>query len=233
MTEFFFITYANNSLLDHPERIKAMLKAMKADVPLDSFGDGLSDAYDILADYYIRAEKQGREHLVVNYLEFHYRHPTEQLKKLLSGSEKWFDRNDDGTNTIVRDQLSFQRVLTEISEGRAYDEIEGLKHLLKASEYMIKESVHMEPFSIKEKLEWSGTMAFSLPLFLKIYSAYSLRKFLLKEKDRKRLKNCPYCEKFFHAKDAKRKICYEMKCKNEYHRKDMKNRRNDDPERYC
>ncbi|MBA3034995.1 MAG: hypothetical protein FP814_00720 [Desulfobacterium sp.] len=48
-----------------------------------------------------------------------------------------------------------------------------------------------------------------------------------------RLRKCPHCKKFFIAKDKKRKICYEMECRNGYHREDMKKRRNDDPEKYC
>lgn len=60
----------------------------------------------------------------------------------------------------------------------------------------------------------------------------SLIEFLMTD-DLQRLKKCPFCMKFFIAKDAKRKICYKQACRNEYHRKDMANRRNIDPVKYC
>ena len=47
------------------------------------------------------------------------------------------------------------------------------------------------------------------------------------------IKKCPSCEKFFLARDTKRKICYATKCSKEYHRKDMRLRRETDPVRYC
>jgi hypothetical protein len=47
------------------------------------------------------------------------------------------------------------------------------------------------------------------------------------------LKKCSICENFFLAKDTKRKICYEKKCINKYHRDDMKKRRDINPVKYC
>lgn len=64
------------------------------------------------------------------------------------------------------------------------------------------------------------------------YSCRSLLDYLC-EGNLKQLKRCPYCNKYFIAKDAKRKICYEKKCLNIYHCSDMKKRRDKDPVRYC
>ncbi len=54
-----------------------------------------------------------------------------------------------------------------------------------------------------------------------------------RKNDLRKLKKCPYCNSYFIAKDTKRKICYEIACKNEYHKTDMKNRRDKDPIKYC
>jgi hypothetical protein len=64
------------------------------------------------------------------------------------------------------------------------------------------------------------------------YSCRSLLDYLC-EGNLKQLKRCPYCRKYFIAKDSKRKICYEKKCLNNYHRSDMKKRRDTDPVKYC
>lgn len=60
-----------------------------------------------------------------------------------------------------------------------------------------------------------------------------LVEYLSDSKNIKRIKKCPLCGVFFLAKDAKRKICYEMKCRKQYHKEDMKKRRDADPVRYC
>jgi len=64
------------------------------------------------------------------------------------------------------------------------------------------------------------------------YSCRSLLDYLC-EGNLKQLKRCPYCNKYFIAKDAKRKICYEKKCLNNYHSSDMKKRRDTNPVKYC
>jgi hypothetical protein len=66
-------------------------------------------------------------------------------------------------------------------------------------------------------------------------ACYSLSAFLvdLAHGGRKRIKQCPHCNRFFIAKDTKRAICYDSTCRNEYHREDMKKRREADPVKYC
>lgn len=74
-------------------------------------------------------------------------------------------------------------------------------------------------------------MIMATPGWLK-YSCRSLLDYLC-EGNLKQLKRCPYCRQYFIAKDAKRKICYDKKCRNNYHSSDMKKRRDKDPVKYC
>lgn len=237
--EPFFITYANHTLLDHPERIRVILDSMKQEISLDSFGEGLSNAYDVLAEFYIEAEKKAKDQFVTNYLLFMRQPPSKQLRKLLKGSEEWFKRYDDGTCKIVRDQIDFRQVLSEISQGLEYDGIEGFGPLLKVSENVMRLSINIKPAPPKspfkkvltERIAWDGTMAFSLPLFLQCFSSYILLEFLLHE-NRERLKYCEFCNKFFIAKNTKRKICYDSQCFREYKRIQKQCQREADPVKY-
>jgi hypothetical protein len=65
------------------------------------------------------------------------------------------------------------------------------------------------------------------------YAIRDLFEFLSDSKKIKKIKKCPICSLFFLAKDTKKKICYGTSCRNEYHKADMKKRRDDDPTRYC
>lgn len=65
-----------------------------------------------------------------------------------------------------------------------------------------------------------------------MFSCRSLLDFLC-NRELKQLKKCPYCKKHFIAKDSKRKICYENDCRKQYHKADMKKRRDTDPVKYC
>ena len=61
--------------------------------------------------------------------------------------------------------------------------------------------------------------------------AYNLAEFLI-HNDRRKLKQCPYCEKFYIAKDMKRQRCYSKKCQREYERQKKQKQREDDPVKY-
>jgi hypothetical protein len=50
--------------------------------------------------------------------------------------------------------------------------------------------------------------------------------------DRRRVRQCPFCDDLFWAKDLKKKYCYSADCDKEYHRKDMQERRDADPVKY-
>lgn len=55
----------------------------------------------------------------------------------------------------------------------------------------------------------------------------------LKSNDRRKIKKCPYCDKFFIAKDIKRKRCYSDDCRKEYERNKKRKQREDEPGIYC
>ena len=62
--------------------------------------------------------------------------------------------------------------------------------------------------------------------------AYNLAEFLI-HNDRRKIKQCPHCEKFYIAKDIKRERCYSDECRKEYERQKKQKQRNDAPEIYC
>jgi hypothetical protein len=68
-------------------------------------------------------------------------------------------------------------------------------------------------------------------IFKNAISAYSLAEFLI-HNDRRKIKQCPYCEKFYIA-SINRKKCYSKKCEKEYRRLQKQKQRNDDPVTYC
>ena len=58
--------------------------------------------------------------------------------------------------------------------------------------------------------------------------SYSLVEFIRKNSFKK-IKKCPFCNKFFLAKDIKRKTrCYSKKCEKEYQRQKKQKQRKDD-----
>jgi hypothetical protein len=62
---------------------------------------------------------------------------------------------------------------------------------------------------------------------------YWMIEFLKEEHNRKYIKNCPYCEKFFPAKDIRRKSrCYSGKCEKAYQRDKKRKQRENDPVKY-
>jgi hypothetical protein len=62
--------------------------------------------------------------------------------------------------------------------------------------------------------------------------AYCLIEFLRDNEAVHRLKICPYCEKFFLARDKKRIKCYKDKCRKMYEQEKKKKQRSDDPVTY-
>ena len=62
--------------------------------------------------------------------------------------------------------------------------------------------------------------------------SYCLIEFLRDNKAVHRLKICPYCEKFFMARDTKRVKCYKDKCRKDYERKKKEKQRLEEPDIY-
>jgi len=60
---------------------------------------------------------------------------------------------------------------------------------------------------------------------------YSLVKFL-ERYDQRKIKRCPYCKKFFIAKNKTKKYCYDPECNRRYERSKKRKQREDDPVKY-
>lgn len=261
-TEPFFITYANFSLLNHPEHIKVILDSAKNFVSLDAFGIWLENftkkhinspkrnGYDFLAELYIRYEK------CQHFLPFS---TTRYLMEVIGTPEKerecsyvWKcglckDRHRiispelfTKINCVMCDQLYFQHVLCKIVEDYEYDQIEGFIRLIKRAEKIIKSSVNLVQspedtsfkFIIRQDTKLEIERIPSVMYFLQQISSFSLREFLLNN-NRRRLKKCPYCNNFFIAKDAKRTTkCYSDICTKEYERIKKQKQREIDPVKY-
>ena len=147
-------------------------------------------------------------------------------------------------------------VLDQIVNGKPLSDIEGLRGLLLTASQLTREEIFklesegiargevaLYPWTPKEKRratpalvkpEESGRVLLHYEALNAVFNlaCYGLSAFLADEGSG-RIKKCPYCERFFPAKDTKRKICYERTCIKEYHRKDMQLRRQKDPVRYC
>jgi hypothetical protein len=150
-------------------------------------------------------------------------------------------------------QLNFRDCLLQIVNGREYLEIPNFRDVWNWSEEIssaktslgIEEKEKGEPF----RQILSGDK-FLFPIFYEfargplgnsyhtfnnfIFSlaSYSLTEFLISN-DRRKLKFCPYCEKFFIAKDIKRKHrCYSQNCMKKWERDKKRFQRETDPVKY-
>lgn len=59
--------------------------------------------------------------------------------------------------------------------------------------------------------------------------SYAFFEFFLEPVNFKRIKRCEICRRFFVARDLKRKRCYSQDCERQYHKRDMRKRRSEDP----
>ena len=150
-------------------------------------------------------------------------------------------------------QLFFKSLLLGLVQGKEYSEIgssfESLSILLLNSHLDFNTSVinkrETSPRSpFKEKLEVS---MFYVPRVFDVVDneyreclnrfvlgtlvSFSLSEFLL-HNDRRKLKKCPYCEKFFIAKSIKRERCYSDNCRKEYERSKKRKQRETDLAKY-
>ena len=150
-------------------------------------------------------------------------------------------------------QLNFRDCLLQIVNGREYLEIPNFDDVMIWSEEIspaktslgIVEEEKGEPF----RQILSGDK-FLFPIFHEFANApqgnsyhtfnnfifsiasYSLTEFLISN-DRRKLKHCPYCEKFFIAKDIKRKHrCYSQDCMKKWERDKKRFQRETDPVKY-
>jgi len=140
-------------------------------------------------------------------------------------------------------QLFFRYLLEGIVEGKEYSEIAGwsLILFLNESEHQFPPSVTINETSskspFKEELEKKAMFRPGLHEsdFLFTFGGIigkSLLEFLI-QKDRRKLKHCPYCDNFFIAKSINRKTrCYLKDCEKAYQRDKKKKQREKNPEIY-
>ena len=154
-------------------------------------------------------------------------------------------------------QLFFIHILDELASGKELTKIRGYKEFMDTEAVKILFSryktamQHVKHIKTEPEPLWGEATQIHDALkimsgsnndtfenkyfpntFFQTIIAVSLLSFI-DSKDRHRLRKCPHCKKFFIAKDTKRKICYSLQCVREYHRKDMKKRRDEDPVKYC
>lgn len=177
--------------------------------------------------------------------------------KAISGESDRFTEVE--LNGFERQRKSLVSVLDQIVSGKPLSNIEELGGLLLTasqltrddkfnlgSEEITSEEMPLYPWTPKEKRR--STPACVKPeqngRVMLIYNAlnpvfnlvcYGLSVFLAdaKHRGKDRIKKCPICEKFFPAKDKKRKLCYENPlCFTEYKRLQKQKQREVDPVKY-
>lgn len=149
-------------------------------------------------------------------------------------------------------QLNFRYCLLQIVNGKEYSEMDSFiynvwewSEAISASKTYLNLAEENKPLrerliSVKELFLSFDDFADSplgnsyhvLNNFIFAIASYSLTEFLVAN-DRRKLKFCPYCEKFFIAKDIKRKnCCYSNDCIRKWERDKKKNQREKDPVKY-
>jgi len=150
-------------------------------------------------------------------------------------------------------QLSFRYCLSQIVQNKEFLEIDNFKDIMICSEdigasktCLIIEEENNKPFchalkSVKTIFpvfyEYCnnlllGNSYHTFNKFIFSLASYSLTEFLVVN-DRRKLKFCPYCERFFIAKDIKRKhSCYSNDCIRKWERDKKKDQRDKDPVKY-
>jgi hypothetical protein len=140
--------------------------------------------------------------------------------------------------SIEIQQKVFIDILKGISAGLPLDEIENFPvvflnaQCIKKIDQFTIDSMEKQSIINRSSFEYRDSRVDGTESdFLYCLACYSLLSFLALNK-REKIKCCPYCKKFFIAKNTRRKICYKKSCWNEYHKADMKERREIDPEKY-
>jgi len=150
---------------------------------------------------------------------------------------------DKELNSFYMRRRAFIEILEQITSGLPLSEIEALGTIgIRASELQPATYFEISGGKMKTVEYPSGADVTSNKIGgykeligITRLGFLSLTLFLANTKGggKDRIKKCPICNKFFPAKDTKRKICYEKKCINKYHKDDMKKRRDINPVKYC
>jgi hypothetical protein len=146
------------------------------------------------------------------------------------------------------DQLAFVGMLDKLIEGRELDELPEFRFYLQARN---RAAVNIIDFDISKDDRFQKSLRryvsfntlqhfgkddfdhvqYAFSSFLMIFVGYSLSEFLL-NKDRRRLKKCPHCDRYFIANNIRRKKCYSDDCNRIYQRLKKRKQREDEPDIY-
>jgi hypothetical protein len=141
------------------------------------------------------------------------------------------------------EQKYFQKALSLVSKGHSLAEIPGFRRYLETyrkweSSLLTSgsEKIWNSPFQDYQ----SGWISGPDPQFpnkhifnefVRSFIAHSFVAFVEKV-DVKRIKQCPYCDSFFIARDLRRKRCYSDECGKAYSREKKRKQRENNPVRY-
>jgi hypothetical protein len=150
-------------------------------------------------------------------------------------------------------QFGFVDMLIPITEGKEFDDIEDFigsvsfaseldvvrtdKVIIQKQEGPFRNALIGKTSYAVGYLEFErgslGNDSQAFNSFVFTLSTLSLSRFLLKN-DRRKLKFCSYCNKFFIAKDIKRKhCCYSSECQKQLERDNKRKQRGTDPVKYA
>jgi hypothetical protein len=159
--------------------------------------------------------------------------PMRELRQANWGREPF--EGPDRWKCIECDQRDFIRMITELIEGKDYDQVDNLLILLAAGRQFLydfegrtrvfpipepstkkpmefKRPKSQDPLLIVED-DWFGPYKLAFRNYWNGLIGYSLSEFLYEDDDnRKRLKLCPYCNEFFKADSVDKEICYSQSC---------------------
>ena len=276
MIEDIFLTYANNSLKEKPEKLLDMVKEFEN----QGFEFGWMDEerlYRIANIFRILVNRidDKRVHRIHNkkpstpfkYRRIDFEIAYDGIYRSENGyCEKCFEnltrthwlgfdlfKGNNPLRCFECDQLFFKKILTCIVEGKEYAEIgpnecpaAGLPNALLNTYNEFAKSVSIVPDSIKSpfkqtmkegtfyncyslhQYEEASNGGFVKGLFTRVFfysfAMYSLVEFLLNN-DRRKLKLCDECKKFFIAKkvDTRIKFCPECSPKSKMNREERRN----------
>ncbi len=166
----------------------------------------------------------------------------------LSKLHKVIPRNIKLPKLYVETQFSFNKLLEEIISEKQFSKIQfpnlkdGFTNIAIDSYSLIQSKIKVVrdeksgAESLKKQIVWGGIRSggYTFNEMVLNLVGYSLIEFLLDDdRNRRKLKFCPYCHKFFISKHFSRKTrCYSTGCKKAYWREKKRKQRGDDPVKY-
>ncbi|HUT70229.1 MAG TPA: hypothetical protein VMW89_06095 [Desulfatiglandales bacterium] len=236
------------------ERIKDILGHMEN---LSEYGQPPKQEDDVYYEYYEpyynkRADWGIFSYLIAYEAMFGYRNEYceegcfKKWSRIKLGEDKF--KGPKRINCYECGRLYFVNIFSGLVEGLEYSKISGLDRLLRNAYSNIGKIILITEVKSKlffkerltEALGWDLSLVFpeetddlrgKFLSFLEWIIGYSLTEFLL-HNDRRKLKKCPYCHKFFIAKDIKRQRCYSDDCRKTFERIKKQKQRDEDPVKY-